>query len=541
MSKVFETPLYPYRRSPDQDAAAPVRHPVIVVGAGPVGLTLAIDLCLHGIPVVVLDENEKVSRGSRAICVAKRALEILDRLGCGQAMVDRGVGWSRGRVFVGEHEIYSFELQPEGGHRRPAFINLQQYHVERMLVERLRVLEAAGRPIDLRGHNRVTGVSADENGATVTVETPEGPYGLACDWLVACDGADSPVRTALGLGFIGRVFEDNFLIADVVMEADFPAVRRFWFDPPFNRGQSALMHKQPDKVWRVDLQLGHGIDKEVERQPERVTRRLRSMLGPDVAFEYEWISIYTFQCRRMERFRHGRVLFAGDAAHQVSPFGARGANSGMQDADNLAWKLAWVIARRAPDTLLDSYHDERAPAADENIRASSRSTDFLTPKSHGSRVMRDAVLALASRFSFARPLVNSGRLSVPSIYDGSPLNGPDTEGLPARTRPGTPASDAPLGNGWLLERLQDQGFALLTIDTPVPDAIELDDGTLTHVALGRDDDATGALADRYLGTAGSAIYLIRPDQHIAARWTTWNGNEVRAALALATGRGGEAP
>src|SRR5690606_28288064 len=212
----------------------------------------------------------------------------------------------------------------------------------------------------------------------------------------------------------GRVFEDNFLIADVVMKAEFPTERWFWFDPPFNRGQSALLHKQPDDLWRIDLQLGWNIEREAEKQPDRVTQRLKAMLGPEVEFEYEWISIYTFQCRRMERFRHGRILFAGDAAHQVSPFGARGANSGFQDVDNLVWKLKLVMDGKAPDRLLDSYDSERVRAADENILNSTRSTEFITPKSEISRVFRNAVLELAERFPFARPLVNSGRLSVPS-------------------------------------------------------------------------------------------------------------------------------
>jgi 3-(3-hydroxy-phenyl)propionate hydroxylase len=540
MSKVFETPLYPYEHSPDQDAGANAHHPVVVVGAGPIGLAAAIDLCLHGVPVLVLDENDRVSWGSRAICVAKRPLEILDRLGCGQVMVDKGVGWSRGRVYFGDREVYSFDLSPEAGHKRPAFINLQQYHLERLLVERVRALQDEGRPIELRGGNKVANVESRPDGARIHVETPDGPYTLDADWLIACDGADSPIRRALGLDFVGRVFEDNFLIADVVMTADFPAVRRFWFDPPFNPGQSALIHKQPDHVWRIDLQLGWDIDKEAEKQPERVTRRLKAMLGEDARFDYEWISIYTFQCRRMAQFRHGRVIFAGDAAHQVSPFGARGANSGMQDTDNLAWKLKLVIDGLAPDGLLDSYDTERVLAADENIRASTRSTDFITPKSHASRVMRDAVLQLAERHAFARPLVNSGRLSIPSIYDGSPLNGPDAGGLPARTRPGAPATDAPLGDGWLLDRLEGGRFFLMTIDAndaAIPDRLDVDGIAVERLALSDTDDPSGALRDRYLGEATSAVYLLRPDQHVAARWTDYRESDVRQAVARAVGRG----
>jgi 3-(3-hydroxy-phenyl)propionate hydroxylase len=536
MTRIFETPLYPYRRSADQDAAKPVRHPVVVVGAGPVGLCAAIDLAMKNVPVVVLDDNDKVSFGSRAICFAKRTLEILDRLGVDPGLVDKGVTWNLGKVFFGDRQVYAFNLLPEDGHKRPAFINLQQYHFEKYLVDRVNALAAQGRPIEIRGRSRVTAVAPKDDGVSLSVETPDGPYRLAADWLVACDGANSPIRAMLGLDFVGRVFEDNFLIADVKMEAEFPTERWFWFDPPFNQGQSALLHKQPDGIWRIDLQLGWNIDKDEEKKPEKVIPRLKAMLGEDVAFELEWVSIYTFQCRRMERFRHGHVLFAGDSAHQVSPFGARGANSGIQDTDNLAWKLKLVLDGLAPESLLDSYDLERVHGADENILNSSRSTDFITPKSQTSRLFRDAVLDLSERFEFARPLVNSGRLSVPCAYDGLALNGADAEGLPARTRPGTPAADAPLPGGWLLDRLG-SGFQLMTIDAEAPDRLEIGGIAVERLALSAADDPSGALAARYLGDAAGAVYLMRPDQHVAARWRAFDEAAVAAALARATGRG----
>ncbi|ASP31895.1 FAD-dependent oxidoreductase [Labrenzia sp. VG12] len=531
MTKLFEAPLYPYKWSSDQEAPSPVRHPVVIIGAGPVGLATAIDLAQADVPVVVLDDNDKVSVGSRAICFSKRSLEIFDRLGCGDEMEDKGVVWNVGKVFFGNRQVYDFNLLPEDGHKRPAFINLQQYYCELFLVERIRALQAEGKPIEIRGGNRVENLHTYDDHTLVTVETPEGAYNLEADWLIACDGAGSPTRRMLDLDFVGRVFEDNFLIADVIMKADFPTERWFWFDPPFNKDQSALLHKQPDGVWRIDLQLGWDIDKEKEKKPENVIPRLKQMLGPDVEFDLEWVSIYTFQCRRMENFRHGRVIFAGDSAHQVSPFGARGANSGFQDADNLGWKLKLVLEGKAPDTLLDSYSVEREYAADENIRQSSRSTDFITPKSEISRVFRDAVLDLSEHYEFARPLVNSGRLSVPCTYDGSPLNGPDVAGLPARTRPGSPAVDAPLKDGWLLDGLG-EGFHLLGLGVEVPAKTELDGMDLTGLSLSA-SDLNRDLKHRYLGEVHSAVYLIRPDQHVAARWTVYDETAVREALAIA--------
>ena len=535
MTKIFETPLYPYQPSADQQAEAPVRHPVVVIGAGPIGLAMAIDLAMKNVPVVVLDDNDKVSFGSRAICFSKRSLEILDRLGCGDPMAGRGVLWNLGKVFFKDRKVYDFNLLPEDGHKRPAFINLQQYYCELYLVERVWQLQAEGKPIEIRGNSKVAALDQQDGYTGLTVETPDGPYDLEAEWLIACDGAGSPARRMLGLDFVGRVFEDNFLIADVIMEADFPTERWFWFDPPFNPGQSALLHKQPDGVWRIDLQLGWDIDKEEEKKPENVIPRLKQMLGEDVEFTLEWVSIYTFQCRRMEKFRHGRVIFAGDSAHQVSPFGARGANSGFQDTDNLAWKLELVLSGKAPETLLDSYDAERVAAADENILNSSRSTDFITPKSDMSRLFRDAVLDLAEDHAFARPLVNSGRLSLPATYRQSPLNGPDHPDLPAALCPGAPLADAPFDGGWLLDRVGD-GFQLIGIDTDVPVSLDVGGVAVEGMTMASSRDSSGTFRQRYLGDQSAAVYLVRPDQHVAARWTRFSEADVRTAMRIATAR-----
>ena len=239
----------------------------------------------------------------------------------------------------------------------------------------------------------------------------------------------------------------------------------------------------------------------------------------------------------MENFRHNRVLFAGDAAHQVSPFGARGANSGIQDSDNLAWKLDLVLNGDAPETLLDSYHEERAHGADENILNSTRATDFLTPKSDISKTFRNAVLTLAKDHAFARPMVNSGRLSVPCVYDASSLNGDDAlQGGPAQTRVGSACKDAPVGDGFLLRHLGDD-FVLLAIDADAPDTVEVGGITVRTVRLSTSDDPTGALAQRYLGDARHAVYLIRPDQHVTARWATYDADSCRAAVLKSCAKG----
>jgi 3-(3-hydroxy-phenyl)propionate hydroxylase len=550
----YQRLAFDYRPSSDESATRPPHHPVVVVGAGPVGLAAAIDLAQSRIPVVLLDDDNTLSVGSRAICFAKRTLEIFDRLGCGERMVETGVSWNVGKVFFRDDLVYQFNLLPEAGHKRPAFINLQQYYVEGYLAERAGALPN----LDLRWKNKVVGLEQEGRGATLTVETPRGQYRMRADYVVAADGARSPLRALLGLESKGQVFRDRFLIADVVMKAEFPTERWFWFDPPFHRNQSVLLHKQPDNVWRVDFQLGWDADPVEERKPERVIPRLKALLGKDVEFDLAWVSVYTFACLRMDKFRHGRVLFAGDAAHGVSPFGARGANSGVQDAENLAWKLALVLAQKAPDALLDTYDAERTYAADENILNSTRSTDFITPKSRVSRTFRDAVLALAKEAPFARRLVNSGRLSLPAVLAGSTLNTPDRDAFAGGMVPGAPALDAPVRrdgrDAWLIDLLQSGFVALHYADEALgeraaAELAALADGPIPVRPLvvvrrggaAADDrpgfttveDAQGLVAQRYDLRPGTT-YLFRPEQHIAARWRELGSQRVRAAVDRAT-------
>jgi 3-(3-hydroxy-phenyl)propionate hydroxylase len=338
----------------------------------------------------------------------------------------------------------------------------------------------------------------------------------------------------MGLGFTGTAFEDRFLIADVRMAAELPTERRFWFDPPFHSGQSALLHRQPENVWRIDLQLGPDADVETEQQPERVIPRLRKMLG-ERDFTLEWVSIYRFNCRRLERFVHGRVIFAGDAAHQVSPFGARGGNSGVQDAENLAWKLAAILRGEAPDSLLDSYEIERGQAADENIGHSTRSTDFIAPHSHAARRLRNAVLELAPKVEFARRMVNSGRLSVATVYD-TPLSTADETPFAGTARLGAPVPDVPVqtseGRGsFLLEQLSGV-FELLQVGDGA--CLDVPSGIKTTV-IGRElIDASGLFRERFDATPGAA-YLLRPDQHLCARWRACDRSKVEAAYRRALG------
>ena len=544
MLKTYTYPKYEYTRPPELSGAAPRRYSVIIVGAGPVGLTAALDCQINGIDAIVLDDDDTVSVGSRGLCYAKRALEVLDRVGVGDAVVNKGVEWNVGRTFHGEKEVYNFNLLPEPDHKRPGMINLQQYYLEQFLVDR-----CVETDVEIRWKNKVLAVTQQDDHATLQVETPDGLYQIEADWLIVADGARSPIRTMLGLDIEGKVFMDRFLIADVVMKAEFPAERWFWFDPPFHRNQSVLLHREADNVWRIDFQLGWDADPQLERQPERVIPRIKAMLGEDREFDLEWVSVYTFQCRRMASFNHGRVLFAGDAAHQVSPFGARGANSGVQDTDNLVWKLKLVIEGKAPVKLLDTYSFERCWAADENLMNSTRSTDFITPKSTASKTIRTATLQLAQKHAFARKLVNSGRLSVPSYYVDSPLNTPDVDEFSGSMEPGAPLDDAPVSvdgrASWLLDHIGNRFQLMVYCD----DASTLDLALLRSVenvevvvVTSREQplkgltvlhDVKGRFAQRFDAKHGTT-YLVRPDQHVCARWRTFDAARANAALARAT-------
>lgn len=527
----------PYVRPDDLDCSEPRRMPVLIVGAGPIGLAMALDLGRKGHAVTVVSAMPFIAAGSKAICFSKRTLDICDRLGVGGRMLDKGVVWNVGKVFWrgGEEPIYRFDLLPVKRQRNPAFINLQQYYVEEYLCDALERLNN----VEIRWGHELTELEQVDDGVRVRIRTPDGEYDAVSDYLLACDGARSRVRELMGLDFEGRVFEDNFLIADVRFAEARPAERWFHFEPPYP-GWSSLCHKQPDGVWRLDFQLGWDIDKREAVKPENVDPFVRGFLGDDVEFEYEWISVYTFQCRRMARFVHDRVIFAGDSAHLVSPFGARGCNGGFADVDNLAWKLDRVLCGEADAVLLESYNHEAVVTADENILNSSRATDFLTPKTAVSKAYRDAVLALAGDFEFARPYVNSGRLSTAVSYPDSPINATDSEVLPEGPRAGDPCVDAPIeadGHAeWLLAQLGGQ-FGLLRFGD-VPDSLAqwaMRRGVaLRAVGSSQLTDCEGLVCERYGGGSG-VTYLVRPDQYVAGCWVDPSPAALDAALSRAGG------
>ena len=336
----FDYPEYPFVPPPELKSGKPGRHTVAIVGGGLAGLTAATDLGHRGIPCVVLDDNNTVSSGSRSIGQGKRSLEIWDRFGCGDAMYDAGNPWTKGNILRCDQLLFSFSIAVPGEYKFPPFLTLPQYRIESMLHDHCK---ASYPHVDIRWLNRVSGMSQTDDLVRIEVDTPEGGYSIDAEWVIAADGVRSNAREYLGVPFEGGGFEDNFVIADVWVDHKFPPQRMFWFEPRFIDSPISLLHQQKEGVWRVDWQLWPGADPKAEADPVNANAKLKKMFG-DIDFEIQDVSVYAFDVRRVPKFKTGRVFFAGDAAHQLSPFGGgRGGNSGVQDVDNLTWKVAMVV------------------------------------------------------------------------------------------------------------------------------------------------------------------------------------------------------
>jgi 3-(3-hydroxy-phenyl)propionate hydroxylase len=521
----YELPVYEYRTPPELAGKTAGPYPVIVVGAGLAGLTAALELGTRGIRTVVLDDDDTVGAAglsSRGICYAKRSLEILDRFGVAERVRAKGVTWNEGEVYRGATQLYRFNLQPEKDQKFPAFVNLQQFYVEQYLVER--ILEEPS--IELRWKNKVVGVRQDADGVVVAVETPDGRYEARASYLIAADGGHSAVRELLGAEDEERSFyEDRWCIADVRMDTREEPVRKAYLDGIPTEGGAIWYHQMADGIWRTDWQIGHLPDPEAETTPERATERLRKLVGPDVRFELVWVGPWRFKKRLLKRFVHGRILFAGDAAHEHSPFGARGGNSGMQDANNLAWKLALVLEGRAHPELLETYDEERHYAARDNTEIATRSAIFIGPETEGQRLFRNAILDLAQRYEWARPFVNAGRLSTATTYEGSSLNREQGRFDSRLAQPGAAAPDGPFEDGFFAERLQgDFSVAYFGAEGP---AVPVRSFTVRR-------EGHEALFERYGVPPEGATYVFRPDGHVLARCrgidARFAGEAIRAVL-----------
>ncbi len=550
--------VHPFRRPAELDGAAGTQ-PVVVVGAGPIGLVTALNLARFGVPSVVLESELQVSHGSRAIVLTRRSMEILQQAGVHQPFLDKGLGWGDGRSFYRGRQVYHMVLPHNPDDRFMPGLNLQQQYIEQFLVEACQ----RNPLIELRWGSKVVGLEQNAEYATLAVDTPEGEYELRAGWVVAADGGRSTLRRLLGLRMEGRSYAGNFVIADIKAKLGLPTQRLCYFDPEWNPGNNVLVHRQPDDLWRLDFRLPDGETAEDALETGRLRERIEAildMVGRPVSWQLDWATVYSANTLTLGEFIHGRVCFSGDAAHLLPIFGVRGANTGLQDCENLAWKLAFVVRGLAGAELLKSYTAERVQAAREICEEGGKSTRFMTPPTAGFRLMRDAVLNLTLEQEFCRDLLH-WRTSRPHSYDNSALNSfLDEDALFG----GGPACGAALQNvklgrdDYLFDHLR-SGFHLLTFAGPagIPAAqLELlrAAGTvgvplvrvlitpkpmpeLTALADVVVEDPEGRVAARYAAQPGAA-YLARPDLHVCARWPAPSAAQLRQALATALGRRG---
>ncbi|GAA2645651.1 FAD-dependent monooxygenase [Paractinoplanes durhamensis] len=489
--------------------------PVLVLGAGPVGQTAALLLARWGLPVLMLDAREKRDMvGSKAICQQRDVLDVWETVGAGAEIARRGVTWTTARTFHGDRELFSFAFTDRGRSPFPPFVNISQCETERILDEKI-----AGNPlIEVRWATAVSTITQDDEGVTVN-GTIDGSYA------VACPGARGDlIRDQLGVSFDGESFDDHFLICDI--RTDLPGwqrERRFYFDPEWNPGRQVLIHPCPDDTFRIDWQVPPTFD----IAKEDLDGRIRLVIG-DRPYELLWQSVYRFHSRIADRMRVGRVLLAGDAAHLVSPFGARGLNSGVLDAENAAWKIAFVAHGWAPESLLASYHDERHAAAAENLAVTGATMRFLVPPTERDARRRREILAKAAVDPSARSQVDSGRLAEPFWYVDSPLTTPDPHrpfpGRPARgdvpvPAPGILVPDCPIGTSRLRAKARNGIMVLVGDDAEMP---------VLHNEKVESHRMSDPELREALGAEPGEIWLLRPDAHVAA--VVRSAHEVEPAL-----------
>ncbi|HEX2545876.1 MAG TPA: FAD-dependent oxidoreductase [Ramlibacter sp.] len=418
----YQLPQYPFHEPPEIASGQASHHPVVIVGGGLTGLTAACALAQYGIAAVLLDEDNTVGvkgASSRGICYTQKSLEIFERLGVYERIAAKGIQWSVGRTFAGDDEVYSFDLKQQSAYNlstQPPFINIQQFYIEGFLVERIYELGH----VQLRWQNRVSAFAQDDQGATLTVSTPAGDYQLRADYVIDATGSHSPFRAWVGASVTAKKGDDRWCIADVRFDKHPPAERHTWIEAPFNENRAVWQHLMGDNVWRIDYQMAPDADPAEVSREDVVRERLARQFGPDTGVEIVWVGPYAYRSECVDAMRHGRVFFMGDAAKVVNPFGARGGNTGIADADNLAWKLAAVLKGRAAPALLESYHDERHEAATQNVMVTNRTARFLRPATPTEKLFRDAALGLARQHAFARQFVNTGRMAIANPYTRSP-------------------------------------------------------------------------------------------------------------------------
>jgi 3-(3-hydroxy-phenyl)propionate hydroxylase len=524
-------------------------HDILIVGGGLTGLTLACSLAQLGVSCVLLDEDNTVGvkgASSRGICYTQKSLEIFDKLGIYERIRSKGIQWSVGRTYAGQDEIYHFDLKAQGHFslsEQPAFVNIQQFYNEGFLVERIGQLGHA----QIRWNNRVTAFEVTNQLACFSISTPSGPYTATADFIIDATGSRSPFHDWLGVQKTSKKGDDRWCIADVRFNTHPPKERHTWIEAPFNDNRAVWQHLMADDVWRIDYQMAPDADPAVVSSEAQVRERLARQFGQDTKVEIVWVGPYAYRSECVDRMSasagQSEVFFIGDSAKVVSPFGARGGNTGIADADNLAWKLAAVVQGRAQRTLLTSYHAERHEAAVTNVLITNRTARFLRPKDGMERVFRNATIDLAKKHAFARGLVNTGRMAVANPYSRSPITAPDLPQSHSVQNVAFKWTDGSAGQlNQLLQWAAGMPLLLLWIDQPLQGDILrcvqqlTQNHSLRAVAVSQRKpsawreqiiDPQGLLAQACGSNQPTCWALIRPDSYLAARST-----EHRSAAAL---------
>ena len=547
-SLYFDYPRFAARRVPELDGVA-TRHPVLIVGAGPIGMTAALVLARYGIRSVLIDRKDTFNDGSRAICIARPSMHILERIGAVAPFVDKALGWRFGRSYYRGEQIFRLEMPQPPGEKYLPMYNLQQQYIEKFLHDAV----AASDLIDMRWQSELSDIEPNNDGVSIRISSPEGDYRLDADYVLAADGARSPVRSMLGLRLKGDNYEGRYVIADIRMDHDFPTERRAFFEPAGNPGGTVLIHKQPDDIWRVDYQLREGESEQEALREENIRARVTAILadvGHTKPWELEWWSVYSANTLCLDDYRHGRVFFIGDAAHIVPIFGVRGLNNGLADAENVGWKLALVLHGEADERLLDSYSPERRGATLDVFANATKSTRFMTPPTRGWRLAREAALSLSLKHEFPRGLANPRQMQ-PYTYSESrltPYAGRDAEfagGPPC----GSVAPNAKLADGsHLLDRAGNGMTAILFFDGTATveqkallAELERIDRRFASLLVTSHGSGTDAIADpdseiaRLFAAAPGTLYLLRPDLHIAGRWQSIIPDEIMKTAKICLG------